>query len=117
MLKAGRVTAIGSEGGVVLDDFLYHPTPGHCLGHMSIGFASGGEHGLFAGDVMHHPIQVAWPDWSSVFSEDPTPGRASPLWALNHAADTGALVFSAHFPGTGAGRVVRTANGFGWSFA
>ncbi len=117
VLEAGRVTAIGPEGGAALDGFTFHPTPGHCSGHMSIGFESAGERGFFAGDVMHHPIQVAWPDWSSVFSEDHAKGRTSRLWALDHAADTGALVFSSHFPGSGAGRVSRTANGFGWTFA
>lgn len=117
VLEAGRVTTIGPGGGPALDGFVYHPTPGHCLGHMSIGLASDGEHGFFAGDVMHHPIQVAWPDWSSVFSEDHARGRASRLWALNHVADTGALVFTSHFPGSGAGRVARTDGGFGWSFA
>lgn len=122
VLEAGRVTAVGPEGGPALDGsalggFTYHPTPGHCSGHMSIGFEAGGERGFFAGDVMHHPIQVARPDWSSAFSEDPARGRASRLWALDHAADTGALVFSSHFPGSGAGRVSRTADGFGWTFA
>lgn len=84
---------------------------------MSIGLSSGQDYGFFAGDVMHHPIQVYWPDWSSVFSEDHARGRASRLWALNHAADTDALVFSSHFPGSGAGRVARAPNGFGWTFA
>ncbi len=117
VLEAGRVTTVGPEGGLVLDGFVYHPTPGHCLGHMSIGLSSAGEQGFFAGDVMHHPIQIARPDWSSVFSEDHARGRASRLWALNHAADTGALVFTSHFPGSGAGRVARTDGDFGWSFA
>ena len=116
VLEAGQVTAIGPEGGPALDGFVFHPTPGHCSGHMSISLSSGGDYGLFAGDVMHHPMQVARPDWSSVFSEDPARGRASRLWALNHMADTGALVFTSHFPGSGAGRVVRTPGGFGWAF-
>ncbi len=116
VLEAGRVTAVGPEGGPVLDGFVFHPTPGHCSGHMSIGLSSGGNYGFFAGDVMHHPIQVAWPDWSSVFSEDHAKGRASRLWALNHMADTGALVFTSHFPNSGAGRVARTPGGFGWTF-
>ena len=116
VLEASQVTPIGAKGGPVLDGFVYHPTPGHCSGHMSIGFSSGDERGFFAGDVMHHPIQVACPQWSSVFSEDHTRGQASRLWALNHLADTGALVFTSHFPSSGAGHVTRTPNGFGWTF-
>jgi len=117
VLEAGRVTMIGPEGGPALDGFVFHFTPGHCAGHMSIAFSSGGEHGFFAGDVMHHPIQIARPDWSSVFSEDHARGQVSRLWALNHMADTGALAFTSHFPGSGAGRVVRTDSGFDWTFA
>ena len=118
VLDAGQAELIGAGGGPVLDgSFTYHPTPGHCAGHMSIGFCSGGAYGFFAGDVMHHPIQVAWPDWSSVFSEDHARGRASRLWALDHVAGTGALVFTSHFPGSSAGRVSRTDGGYAWTFA
>lgn len=118
VLEAGQFAPIGVEGGSALDgSFIYHPTPGHCSGHMSIGFSSGGEHGFFAGDVMHHPIQVARPDWSSVFSQNHAQGRASRLWALDHMASTGALVFTSHFPGSGAGRVARTDGGYAWTFA
>ncbi len=116
VLEAGRVTPVGSEGGPVLDGFVFHPTPGHCSGHMSIGLSSGADYGFFSGDVMHHPIQVPRPEWSSVFSEDHEKGRASRHWALNHAVETGALVFTPHFPGSSAGRVSRTSEGFAWRF-
>lgn len=118
VLEAGRVTTIGPDGGHAFEGFVFHPTPGHCSGHMSIGFSCGGAYGFFAGDVMHHPIQVARPDWSSVFSEDPARGKASRIWALGHAADKAALIFSSHFAGSGAGRVAHTpADGFAWTFA
>ena len=117
VLEAGQVTTIGFEGGPALDGFVFHPTPGHCSGHMSIGFSSGHDYGFFSGDVMHHPIQVARPEWSSVFSENHEMGRASRSWALKHAADTGALVFTPHFPASSAGRITWTAQGFAWRFA
>jgi glyoxylase-like metal-dependent hydrolase (beta-lactamase superfamily II) len=117
VLEAGQAAPIGAAGGSALDGFVYHPTPGHCSGHMSIGFSSGDAYGFFAGDVMHHPIQVAWPNRSSVFSEDHARGRASRLWALDHMAGTDALVFTSHFPGSGAGRVARRGGGFRWTFA
>ena len=117
VLEAGRVSVIGPEGGTALDGFMFHPTPGHCSGHMSIGLSSGADYGFFSGDVMHHPIQIARPEWSSVFSEDHDKGRASRRWALNHAVETGALVFTPHFPGSSAGSVSRTPEGFAWRFA
>jgi len=36
---------------------------------------------------------------------------------LERAADTGALLFTAHFPRTAAGRVRRDGQGFAWAFA
>ena len=117
VIEAGQVSFVGPDGGEPVEGFVFHPTPGHSAGHMSISLASGGAYGFFSGDVMHHPIQVYCPEWSSVFSEAPERGRASREWALNHMADTGALVFSSHFPGSSAGRVSRTADGFGWAFA
>ena len=116
VLEAGRVTKIGSDGGPALDGFVFHPTPGHCSGHMSIGFSSGQDYGFFSGDVMHHPIQVQHSEWSSVFSEDHEKGGASRRWALNHVADTAALVFTPHFPASSAGRVSHTSGGFAWRF-
>ena len=117
VIEAGQVSFVGPDGGEPVEGFVFHATPGHTAGHMSIGLASGGAYGFFPGDVMHHPIQVYRPEWSSVFSASPERGRASREWALNHMADTGALVFSSHFPGSSAGRVSRTADGFGWTFA
>lgn len=61
---------------------------------MSIGFTADGERGFFAGDVMHHPIQVTHPEWSSIFSDDPVRGEASRRWALDLAAREDMLVFT-----------------------
>ena len=116
VIQAGQALFIGSKGGEPLERFIFHPTPGHSTNHMSIGLRSDDAYGFFAGDVMHHPIQVHRPDWSSVFCEDPERGRASRNWALNHMADTSALVFSSHFPKSSAGRVTRLAAGFDWNF-
>ena len=117
VIQAGQAVFVGSEGGEPLDGFTFNPTPGHSCDHMSIGLRSGDAYGLFAGDVMHHPIQVYCPEWSSVFSEDAERGRASRDWALDHMAGTGALVFTSHFPGSSAGHVTRGADGFVWAFA
>ena len=116
VIEAGQAAFVGTDGGEPVEGFVFHPTPGHSAGHMSIGLASGGAYGFFSGDVMHHPIQVYCPEWSSVFSDAPDPGRASRKWALNHMADTGALVFTPHFPESSAGQVSRAADGFAWAF-
>lgn len=87
VIEAGQADLVGAEGGEVLDGFVYHPTPGHSPDHMSIAFRSAGEGALFAGDVVHHPVQVRRPSWNSVFCADAAQARASRLWGLDHASE------------------------------
>ena len=116
VIEAGQLSYVSPASAEPVQGFVFHPTPGHSSDHMSIGLRSGNAYGFFAGDVMHHPIQVTRPDWSSVFSESPEQGRRSREWALGHMADTRALVFSSQFPGSSAGRVIRSTSGYDWTF-
>jgi glyoxylase-like metal-dependent hydrolase (beta-lactamase superfamily II) len=108
---------IDARGGEFLEGIVFHSTPGHSIDHFSIGIESRGNHALFAGDVMHLPVQIDYPDLSSTFSANPERGRLSRLWALRYAADRKAIVFSSHFPGTSAGRIERLGENFTWKFA
>jgi len=117
VIEAGLAEEIGPQGGEYLPGIRFHPTPGHSVGHMSIEIESAGAHALFSGDVWHHAIQVYRPSWSSVFCADKPRANASRQWVLERAADTGAPVFTPHFSGTSAGKVVRDNNGgFAWRF-
>ncbi|WCE05884.1 MBL fold metallo-hydrolase [Pseudoxanthomonas sp. JBR18] len=100
LIEAGLVQRIGDGGGAVDAHFHFHPTPGHCVGHMSIGLASAGASALFGGDVMHHPLQLRHPAWNAVFCAEAEQARRSRAWALAYVADTRGLYFSSHFAGT-----------------
>ncbi|MEG3089227.1 MBL fold metallo-hydrolase [Sphingomonas sp. PB4P5] len=108
-----RVPVDGSE---VLPGIRFLPTPGHSIDHASIELVSGDETALFSGDVFHHPVEVYDPDLVSVFCEFPDASRRSRRRLLNHAASTGSMVFSSHFPNSSAGRISRSDRGFQWSF-
>lgn len=114
VVDAGQALLIDAEHQQPVDGFTFHRTKGHSFDHLSISLASDGEHALFSGDVMHHPVQVAKPEWNSVFCEFGDDAQRSRLWALNHAADHRATFFSSHFPGTSAGVVERDDTGFVW---
>jgi glyoxylase-like metal-dependent hydrolase (beta-lactamase superfamily II) len=109
-----RVAVDGSE---VLPGIRFLPTPGHSIDHASIELTSGGETALFSGDVFHHPVEVYDPDLVSVFCEFPDASRRSRRWLLDHAASTGSMMFSSHFPISSAGRISRSPRGFEWSFS
>ncbi len=83
------------------------PTPGHTPGHVSVAIESGGERALITGDLMHHPCQMAHPDWSPPFDVDRAASEATRRAFLEAAADTPVLVVGTHFAAPTAGRVVR----------
>lgn len=93
-----------------------YPTPGHTVGHVAITLLSREERAVFSGDIMHQPLQVFRPDWNSAFCENPTHARTSRNWLLEHAAETKATVFTAHFADTSAGCVTRSGAQFDWRF-
>jgi glyoxylase-like metal-dependent hydrolase (beta-lactamase superfamily II) len=48
VIEADLADEIGPEGGEYLPGIVFHPTPGHCVGHMSIELTSAGETALFS---------------------------------------------------------------------
>jgi glyoxylase-like metal-dependent hydrolase (beta-lactamase superfamily II) len=117
VIDAGLAREIVVDGTEVVEGFSFLPNSGHSIDHACIRFSSRGEHALFWGDVMHHPLQFVRPDWNSVFCEFPEAARKSRRWAMNHAAETRALVFTTHFAESSAGRVSREGDRFTWHFA
>ncbi|MGW8378069.1 MBL fold metallo-hydrolase [Streptomyces sp. ODS28] len=79
--------------------------PGHTPGSSVLHLSSGSDRAVFVGDMVHSPVQVVRPEFSSCFCEDPAGAAASRRRVLGEAADTRALVIPAHFPGHGAAEV------------
>ncbi|MEH2492739.1 MBL fold metallo-hydrolase [Bradyrhizobium sp. AZCC 2230] len=102
VVESGQAEIVDGEGSVG-DGLMFHPTPGHTVGHVAIMLQSREHRAVFSGDIMHQPLQVFRPDWNSAFCEDPTRARASRRWLLEHAADTGSTIFTAHFANSSAG--------------
>jgi glyoxylase-like metal-dependent hydrolase (beta-lactamase superfamily II) len=116
IIEAGLAEIIKVDGNEMLDGLSFLPSPGHSIDHASIRLVSRGEEALFAGDVMHHPLQVYEPALNSCFCEFPEPSRSSRLWALEHAAEYKSVFFSTHFAESSAGRVTRKGDRFEWQF-
>ncbi|MEV7037564.1 MBL fold metallo-hydrolase [Amycolatopsis sp. NPDC051061] len=88
------------------------PAPGHTPGSSVLKLSSGTDRALFVGDLLHSPVQVAEPAANSCFCENPVEARATRYRLLGEAADTGALVVPAHFPGRGAAEVRKSGAGY-----
>ena len=83
------------------------PTPGHTPGHMSGSVRSGGERAVITGDMMHHPSQIAHPEWRPPVDHDPDLAVRTRLAFLDEHADTPTLVIGTHFSGPTVGHIVR----------
>jgi glyoxylase-like metal-dependent hydrolase (beta-lactamase superfamily II) len=91
----------------ICDEVRLEPTPGHTPGHVSVHISSRGEEAVITGDLMHHPCQIAHPEWGASVDTDPAQARTTRDAFLSRYADTPALVIGTHFAGTSAGRIVR----------
>ena len=71
---------------------------------------------MLCADLMHHPLQVRYPEWSTRFCTDPAQARATRIRFFNEHADTSRLIFPAHFPSPTGGTVERDGKDFRFIF-
>lgn len=82
------------------------PSPGHTPGHVSVAIESRGQRAVITGDMMHHPCQIARPDFSARSDSDCALALATRNRLLAEWADTSMLVVGTHFVAPAAGHVV-----------
>jgi glyoxylase-like metal-dependent hydrolase (beta-lactamase superfamily II) len=116
VIEAGLCQAVAIDGSEIAEGLSLLPSPGHSVDHASIRLVSRGEEALFSGDVMHHPLQVYEPGLNSCFCEFPEAALRSRTWALEHAAERKAKVFTTHFTESSVGSIERKGNDFTWRF-
>lgn len=115
VVEAGQAEIVDDDYQLS-DAVWFEHTPGHTPGHICVHVKDGGAEAIFSGDLMHHPVQVREPQWSSCFCDDPEASRTARLGFLDRTADSGKLVVPAHFERGSAGHVVGTADGFHFDF-
>jgi len=111
VFEAGLVDLVETDH-VVTDEVSLEPTPGHTPGHVSVRIRSRGEEAIVTGDLIHHPVQCAHPEWNSGFDTDPAQAFATRRRFLEEHADGPVLVIGTHFAGATAGRIVRDGDAF-----
>lgn len=86
--------------------------PGHTPGSSVLKLHSGADRALFAGDLLHTPLQVMELGHSSCFCLDPVTADTTRRELLGWAADNNALVLPAHLSGNGALEVEHSGDAF-----
>lgn len=115
VVQSGQAQLVDSDH--VLDDAVQlEPAEGHTPGNVVIHLRSGGAAAVLSGDVLHHPIQVMYPEWSSEFCEDPQRSAQCRLRFVEAHAERGSLVLPAHFPAPTAGRIRRAGSRWRYDF-
>lgn len=91
----------------VCDEVQLVPTPGHTPGHVSVKIESGGQRAIITGDMIHHPCQIAHPEWSSTADVDGDASATTRADFLQAYADQPTLIIGTHFATPTAGHIVR----------
>jgi glyoxylase-like metal-dependent hydrolase (beta-lactamase superfamily II) len=90
----------------------FTPTLGHTPGHVSVLIRSKGQEALITGDFVHHPIQMAHPEWAALVDTDPEMSTETRRRMFAALADDQTLVIGTHFSPPTAGHVARDGDVF-----
>ncbi|MFT4102808.1 MAG: MBL fold metallo-hydrolase [Burkholderiaceae bacterium] len=108
---AGLVDLVGTDHRIC-DEVGLVPTLGHTPGHVSVVIESKGERALITGDFVHHPCQMARPEWAATVDYDQQASTATRRRMFAELAGTPTLVIGTHFAAPTAGHVVWDGDAF-----
>ncbi len=102
-----------NDGDEVISGIAAVATHGHTPGHMSFEVRAGSDALLIIGDaIANHHIAFAHPDWAGGSDQIPDQAIASRRALFDRITADDLAVLGFHFPGSGMGRVSRSAQGF-----
>jgi glyoxylase-like metal-dependent hydrolase (beta-lactamase superfamily II) len=108
VVEAGQAVMV--DGTYRIDPWLsYEPWIGHTPEHVGVRVHTRAGDAVFSGDLMHRVVQVAEPQWSSIFCYDARQAAETRKAFVERHAASGDLVLPAHFPHPG--RIVRDNGG------
>lgn len=90
----------------------FEPTLGHTPGHVAVSLASKGAHAVMSGDLIHSPLQLAFPEWSPKVDWDRALSARTRRRFLEQHADRDVIVMTAHFPQPSMGQVLAAGDAF-----
>jgi glyoxylase-like metal-dependent hydrolase (beta-lactamase superfamily II) len=111
IVEAGRAQVVDYDFQIA-DSVRLIPTPGHTPGHFSVAFGKQHDEVLIAGDLLHSPLQLRYPELSFAFDYDQTESARSRRKLLETYSEQPTLCCFAHFPMALNGRLARWGDGF-----
>ena len=96
----------------ITDEVWLEPTPGHTPGHHSVRISSKGQNAVITGDLIHHPVLCAYPEWNDNFDSDAAMAKKTRRSFCEKYADSGVLVFGTHFATPSCGSIQKDGSAF-----
>ena len=111
VVDRGKASLVESTHRIT-DEVWLEPTPGHTPGHHSVRISSKGQEAVITGDLMHHPVQCAYPDWDNGFDSDGPMAKKTRRAFCEKYADSNVLVFGTHFATPSCGKIYKHGDAF-----
>jgi glyoxylase-like metal-dependent hydrolase (beta-lactamase superfamily II) len=111
IIGSGQAEMIG-DTHALKGDISIEPAHGHTPGQKMLRLGSGAGQALLTADMMHHPLQLRYPEWSTRFCIDPDEARRTRTNFLKENADSGRLIFPTHFPSPTGCRIHRDGQAY-----
>jgi glyoxylase-like metal-dependent hydrolase (beta-lactamase superfamily II) len=96
VLDAGLADLVAMDH-VICEGVRLEPTPGHTPGHVAVWIESAGEAAVITGDMIHHPLQLAHPEFASSFCHDPAQSCDTRRALFRKVAGKPVLFVGSHF--------------------
>ncbi len=115
VIESGLADIVESDHA--LNDSLWlEPSPGHTPGHVSLRLRSKGQNAVMSGDVIHTPLQCAFPQWSTAGCFDKELSRTTRRAFLECHCDTDMRSCPRTFLRPAMGRVTRRGDAFAYLY-
>ncbi|HEU0074154.1 MAG TPA: MBL fold metallo-hydrolase [Dehalococcoidia bacterium] len=93
------------------DEVTIVPAPGHSPGHAHVVLSSGGETGIYTGDIAQVAVQLERTAWVSAFDILPLVTMETKKTMVEEAIAEGSLLIACHLPFPGIGHMTRNEQG------
>jgi glyoxylase-like metal-dependent hydrolase (beta-lactamase superfamily II) len=110
-IKRAEQAVLVDDGYEVQPGISIEACPGHTPGNMVVNVNSQGAHGVMTGDVLHHPLQLMYPQLTTIADEDSLLAVQTRNGLVERFADTDTIVMPGHFIAPSVGRIHRQAQG------
>jgi len=116
IFDSGQAELIGDEHALK-GDIAIEAAPGHTPGLSMLRLRGGGSEAIVCSDLMHHPLQLRYPRWSTRFCVDPTQAARTRENFLQAHAGTGRLIFPTHFPSPTGCTIERAGTAYDFTYS